>query len=393
MFSDALILIVCFCVLGVLVSHRGAYLRTLEVSEHHVTIPTRPCNEETILRFIESKRDFDQFVSGVTVVAPESNGLQCARSGPRNFEGTFTFYNRRPSKIRPVVYDTFLVSTEMHLMLLRMETLQDVVDFFVFVDSNMTYTGKVKPLHYLENMQKFHKFRHRILYRAIQFPENVTGLWEREWYSRDQVVALALEHAKSGDDLILHSDVDEIPNPFVVRLLRECEIIHKKTYRSWDQEGEGVIMHQVRSHGDLGCYSRNYNPWYGTRVETKRNVRGGKQMRADRGGRYALKALDGGWHLSFVPLGDYSMLRTKFATFAHTNDQSQQTYKKRSDGEWARQVVDGFPGGDYVCDRTRGNVTAPPAAFAYVNEFGPFMTTEQRALANFIYQAVCVHKF
>ena len=44
------------------------------------------------------------------------------------------------------IFDVFTFYNELDLLELRMEILGDVVDYFVINESNITFTGKEKPL-------------------------------------------------------------------------------------------------------------------------------------------------------------------------------------------------------------------------------------------------------
>jgi hypothetical protein len=53
------------------------------------------------------------------------------------------------------------------IVLEHLISLQDVVDKFVIVESNFSFTNLPKRLHYAENKDRFKKFHHKILHIAV----------------------------------------------------------------------------------------------------------------------------------------------------------------------------------------------------------------------------------
>lgn len=112
------------------------------------------------------------------------------------------------------VYDTFVLFNELDLLEIRLRTLSPVVDRFVIVEANTTYGGNPKPFYFFENSKRFEPFMDKIF--AIHLDDMPTGIerashWQREYHQRNAILR-GLVNAKS-DDVILISDVDEIPRP------------------------------------------------------------------------------------------------------------------------------------------------------------------------------------
>jgi hypothetical protein len=109
------------------------------------------------------------------------------------------------------VYDVFPMFNEVDLLELRMEILDKHVDFFVITECNKTFQGGDKPFYYLENKERYKKFHHKIIYN--QFIDDKGDQWDH--WDRDvnhkNAVSKALVNC-SDDDIILTSDLDEIPN-------------------------------------------------------------------------------------------------------------------------------------------------------------------------------------
>lgn len=121
-----------------------------------------------------------------------------------------------------MVYDCFSFYNELDLLELRLNVLKDVVDRFVLVEAWQTHTGKPKPLYFEENIKRFSSFEGKIIHIVVDdFPSSLDNdterqaSWVRENFQRN-AVERGLVDAKD-DDLIMVSDVDEIPSPAAVR--------------------------------------------------------------------------------------------------------------------------------------------------------------------------------
>ena len=57
----------------------------------------------------------------------------------------------------PKIVDCFTFYNELDMLTYRLNILNDVVDYFVLVESIHTHIGKEKPLFYQENKQLFEK--------------------------------------------------------------------------------------------------------------------------------------------------------------------------------------------------------------------------------------------
>ena len=65
------------------------------------------------------------------------------------------------------IYDCFQYFNEDHMVELRMNILNDYVDFFVISESTKTHQGDKKKLNFEVN--NFKKFKHKIIYTVAEF--------------------------------------------------------------------------------------------------------------------------------------------------------------------------------------------------------------------------------
>ena len=117
--------------------------------------------------------------------------------------------------IKLPLYDCFLFHNEFELLTLRLNELNDTVDYFVIVESTKTLSGKSKPLYFKENKDKYKDFLHKIIYIAVDdFPE-IEDKWTLEKHQRNAIMR-ALTKC-NDNDIIMISDVDEIPNKKAIK--------------------------------------------------------------------------------------------------------------------------------------------------------------------------------
>ena len=114
-----------------------------------------------------------------------------------------------------MIIDAFPFNDELDMLELRLGQLDAVVDKFVLVETNLTFTGTPKPLYYRENKHLFEKWNHKIVAVDSQTPRQ--GAWYFEMVQRNVLKDVIKELASNVEDTISFSDCDEIPNPEVLK--------------------------------------------------------------------------------------------------------------------------------------------------------------------------------
>ncbi len=118
-----------------------------------------------------------------------------------------------------MIYDCFTFFNELDMLEIRLNVLNEVVDKFVLVEMSTTHTGASKPFYFDENKERFASFKDKIIHIKISDatlddnPEtdNFGNKWYLENYQRNAIMQ-GLTECKP-DDVIIISDLDEIPNP------------------------------------------------------------------------------------------------------------------------------------------------------------------------------------
>ena len=114
-----------------------------------------------------------------------------------------------------MVYDCFTFFNELDLLEIRLNVLKDVVDKFVLVESVKTFTGRDKELFFEKNKERFAAFADRIIHVVVREYPPYESPWVYETIQRNHI-ADGLIDARP-DDVVMVSDVDEIPSPEAVR--------------------------------------------------------------------------------------------------------------------------------------------------------------------------------
>jgi hypothetical protein len=141
------------------------------------------------------------------------------------------------------VFDGFTFDDELDILLVRMKELHTVVSKFVVVEASLTHSGQPKPFVFLQNRAMFAEFEAQVLHVALdslpQQPDqcapgnsscSYSAHWMREGSQRNAIMAVVEGYCAqqigdsscTGDDVVLISDVDEIPRAHSVQQLRHC---------------------------------------------------------------------------------------------------------------------------------------------------------------------------
>ena len=126
------------------------------------------------------------------------------------------------------IIDCFIFYNEFDLLTYRLNLLNDVVDYFVLVESRHTFVGKEKSLFYNENKQLFERFNHKIIHVIIDdFPHKYPNInieageqWTNERFQRNCISRGIDKLRLQPTDIIIITDVDEILNPSILENIK-----------------------------------------------------------------------------------------------------------------------------------------------------------------------------
>ncbi|KAL5707027.1 beta-1,4-mannosyl-glycoprotein 4-beta-N-acetylglucosaminyltransferase [Ranunculus cassubicifolius] len=119
------------------------------------------------------------------------------------------------------VFDAVLLSNELDILQVRWNELYSYSTQFVLLESDSTFTGLLKPLVFAGNQDDFKFIKSRLTYGTIggSFKKGENPFVE-EAYQRVALDQLLMLAGITDDDLLIMSDVDEIPSAHTTNLLR-----------------------------------------------------------------------------------------------------------------------------------------------------------------------------
>ena len=231
------------------------------------------------------------------------------------------------------IFDCFMFYDEDLLLDLRLNILDQHVDFFVIVESKYFHNGKERQLKF--DIKKYKKFENKIIYivhdnepskihkinkeddEGIKSYKLITNAHLRENDQRNHI-SKGLNNA-TDNDLILVSDIDEIPNFESI----ELEKIKNQI----------VMFKQSIFYYKLNRYLPNFT-WYGTKGCKKKYLKSPQWLRNIKGKKFLFWRLDtllsdtkyinkyfvndGGWH--FSNLKNAEGLDLKLKSYLHHRD-------------------------------------------------------------------------
>ena len=231
------------------------------------------------------------------------------------------------------IFDCFMFYDEDIVLDIRLNSLKNFVDYFVIVESKFYHNGKKRDLKF--DINKYSKFKSKIIYivqdEELQNLEKISkndndgtisskliyNAHKRENFQRNLIIN-GLTKA-SEDDLIIISDVDEIPN------LNDLNfgIVQNNI----------IIFEQNIFYYKLNRYLEGFI-WYGSKACKKKNLKSPQWLRNIKNKKFNFWRLDtffsekkyinkvyiknGGWH--FSNLKNPADVEIKLKSYLHHRD-------------------------------------------------------------------------
>ena len=210
-----------------------------------------------------------------------------------------------------MIYDCFTFFNELDLLELRLETLSGIVDRFVLVESDRAFTGTPKKLYFETNKQRYLPYLDKIIHIIIEDMPETDNPWDREHFQRNAILR-GLKSSLPGD-LILLSDVDEIPRPETLLLLfsdgRCLSLLDRHP----------LVLTQNIYYYQVNMIDNEH--WFGTIVIRKKNFNmSPEELRTL---RFRLpRVRNGGWHFSYM--GGAKQVAKKLNSIVATDDNTPE---------------------------------------------------------------------
>ena len=209
---------------------------------------------------------------------------------------------------RPKLIDCFMFNQELEMLEARLVEIGDSVDHIVIVEADVTHQDRPKPLHFMENRERFAPWLDKIVQvTATGLPKasDDPDAWSRENAQREWIGEGLARIGVSSNDLIFQSDVDEIPRAFHVRNVRT----------------KGLMAFGQRFH-PFAVDWRHPELWKGTVVGSAIAIKEASATRPFSRMRDCRNIApcpphmrDAGWHFTWVGGLDYAW--EKLAAFCH----------------------------------------------------------------------------
>ncbi len=228
------------------------------------------------------------------------------------------------------IFDCFMYFDEDIILDVRLNTLNEIIDYFVIVESKFTHKGERRNLKF--DLNNFPRFKDKIIYLVYENePLEVKNIKkndsENEKSTKSIFNAIYRENGQRNfiteglknaddDDFVLISDVDEIPN------LQEINLSSFKE--------KLIFFNQEMFYYKFDLILPNFN-WVGTRSCKKKYLKSPQWLRNIKARNYPFYRLDtffsktryssikfinnGGWH--FTNIKSPEKIRSKLKSYLH----------------------------------------------------------------------------
>ena len=198
------------------------------------------------------------------------------------------------------IIDCFNYFDEDLILDIRLATLYNYVDKFIICEATLDHAGNKKKLNF--DIKKFRKYENKIKYIIIDDLPKVVKKFKKHWHpahARDQFQRNSLVRGLSDcdpNDLIMISDLDEIPNP--------------KKISDFKKEDKYACFVQGNFLLKFNLLNTSEPKWYGTRMCRKKDLKSPQWLREIKTKKMPFYKFykprfdkfieNGGWHFSSV---------------------------------------------------------------------------------------------
>lgn len=213
-----------------------------------------------------------------------------------------------------MIIDSFPFFDEIDLLDLRLSYLNNSVDKFILVEGTKSHQGTNKKLYFEENKSLFKKYENKIIHHIVDdYPiindHKKFDPFTYDYHTRNSIGKALKKITTSSNDILLVSDVDEIPNyNFFNKFRGKISIFkHYMLYFHMNLRCVGFEL----DHGD--------GLWGGTRMLFLKDFTTAQKIRNIKSKKYGWWRIDkpkvdffynSGWHFRF--LGNENTLYKEF---------------------------------------------------------------------------------
>ena len=209
------------------------------------------------------------------------------------------------------IIDCFIFYNEIDMLLYRLDTLFNYIDYFVIVECKYTHSGKEKLLYYNENKAIFESFNSKIIHIVLDTcPFKLPNIdysknqqWDNEHFQRNSIKNGIEKLELNDDDVIIVSDLNEIPDINLLSAVKNNEFIVNNIYS----------LEQDFYYYNLN--SRMTQKWICSKILSYKKYKDLKLSFQDIRHFNCQRINKGGWHLSYF--GDKYFIQNKIQHFGH----------------------------------------------------------------------------
>lgn len=188
---------------------------------------------------------------------------------------------------------------DLDLLEIRLNTLADVVNKFLIIEAPITHTLIPKPLVFLENQSRFEQFKDKIIYFTSECRHE--NPFVNDWGYR-HILFDNIPNPKF-DDIIHHSDNDEISNPDILK-----ETINNLSEPVTNITSYRFFTTDLYGRKSSDAFIMKYG-WFKDQIYKYRDTRNSDMFK---------KIDNAGWH--FSSCGKISDIINKWAAFSHASE-------------------------------------------------------------------------
>lgn len=248
------------------------------------------------------------------------------------------------------IIDTFTFNNELELLEIRLHELDSVVDHFVLSESTVTHANKPKPIYFSLNRERFRPFLHKIDLVIFDNVKNASswGIENDHRRSLSEKIPVNLQN----DDIILISDVDEIPRKeslIQLKNLPENNFPLTLCYNMYSGSFHNKVVEPANHLQNDSTVALKFSQY-----KQKQDL---QFYRDERSVKYP-RIYDAGWH--FTSMGGPENVRKKIYSFAHDEYRnSNLDFSEKSIKERIKNGQDIFYRPGYKIEKTELNDSFP----------------------------------
>lgn len=232
-----------------------------------------------------------------------------------------------------MIIDSFLFFQELDLLEIRLEYLYPLVDHFIIIEAKQSFKGSSKNFIFEQNNVRYKKYLDKIIYHKIEdihfsydglidfleqsnskVRKNISNFIKKhDYYDKNNLsyildsyhrecIHIALEKKCKDSDIVLLSDLDEIPSFKIINDFKKGKKLNSPTV---------FIQHEFQYF--LNNYAKS--DWYGT-IASPYNLMKKYSLNELRNNTKKLPSiLNSGYH--FTSIGDKKMIIKKIESWGH----------------------------------------------------------------------------